>query len=141
MPFCTGNSEVLGPSLAAAGDMDLEFGELGLDAMIFGLTDLIGAGDSTEEDYKALFKKIDTDGSGGIDKEEMKTALKTTAKEAGRDIMDEIVDKEVESMFKEYDVDKSGLVDEQEFVQMMTKASKAKKTSKPGSRRNSKEEA
>ena len=132
----------MGPSLATAGDMDLAFGDMGLDAMIFGLTDLIGAGDCTEEDYKALFKKIDADSSGGIDKEEMKAALKTTAKEAGREIMDEIVDKEVETMFREYDVDKSGFVDEQEFVQMMTKASrsKAKKESNPGSRRASKEE-
>ena len=70
----------------------------------------------------ALFSKIDADGSGDIDKDEMKTALKQTAKEAGRDLTDAMVTTEVDNLFKEFDVDKNGTVDKAEFVAMMAKA-------------------
>ena len=74
------------------------------------------------EEYKALKSKIDADGSGDIDKDEMKAALSQTAKDAGRELTDEMVSTEVESIFREFDVDENGKVDEAEFVAMMAKA-------------------
>jgi Ca2+-binding EF-hand superfamily protein len=59
--------------------------------------------------YQTLFKKVDIDGSGGIDKTEFQTAVSTmTGKDASSD--------EIDAMFAKLDTSGDGTVDDSEMI-------------------------
>ena len=61
--------------------------------------------------YKALFKEIDTDGSGGIDRQELRKAMRKRVMRLSEDRIDEV--------FAEVDKDGDGELDLDEFIEGM----------------------
>ena len=66
----------------------------------------------TPEEARRAFERIDTDGSGTLDREEITTVL---TQEFGLTLTDD----ELEDAFAELDVDGDGQIDEEEFVNGM----------------------
>ncbi|XP_057303514.1 uncharacterized protein LOC130640922 [Hydractinia symbiolongicarpus] len=69
--------------------------------------------DKELRDLRRAFEEADEDGSGNIDKKEMKRMLKKMGNYPG--------DKEFEVLFKETDTDGSGEIDYDEFIAMIKK--------------------
>ena len=64
--------------------------------------------------YKRVFRKIDTDGSGTLDREELKAALRG-ASDLKSSSSKKISDEEIDRMMLQADADQSGEVDFPEF--------------------------
>jgi len=60
-----------------------------------------------EEDVKPAFKKFDKDGSGSIDKAELK--------ELSKDLGNELNDGDIETALKDLDLNGDGVIDQDEF--------------------------
>lgn len=67
---------------------------------------------SEEEQIKEAFCRIDTDGSGSIDKKELRNALKSCNEALSYDIIDEII--------RDVDQDGDGKIDIGEFVSLVS---------------------
>ena len=65
---------------------------------------------------KAVFDQVDTDGSGQIDKAELKAAMNQVAQESDIEAPSE---EEVEKALKELDADMSGTIDVNEFKELV----------------------
>lgn len=75
---------------------------------------------SEEEKNAAIeaFKATDTDGNGSLDKEELKTLLKT---KLGKRVGEKMVERFVDSQFQLHDKDGSGTIDQEEFLMLYAK--------------------
>jgi Ca2+-binding EF-hand superfamily protein len=74
--------------------------------------------------YQSLFKKVDADGSGGIDKTEFQTAVSgMTGKDAASD--------ELDAMFAKLDTDGNGTVDDSEMMSALKEMGEQRRTMMP----------
>lgn len=64
---------------------------------------------------KDIFNEIDTDGSGDIDREEMKELMQSFADELGQEVSDEQIDKQID----ELDTDGDGAIQLDEFAPLV----------------------
>jgi len=75
---------------------------------------------------KAVFDQVDADGSGQIDKAELKAAMNQVARESEIEAPSE---EEVENALKELDADMSGTIDVNEFKELVRQLLEAIKNS------------
>jgi Ca2+-binding EF-hand superfamily protein len=75
---------------------------------------------------KAVFAEVDKDGSGEIDKAELKVAMATVAREASIEVPS---DAQVDEVLKALDTDRSGTVSVEEFKILIKEVLKALKDS------------
>jgi len=74
--------------------------------------------------YQSLFKKVDTDNSGGIDKAEFQTAVSgMTGQDAESD--------EIDTMFAKLDTDGNGTVDDSEMMSALKEAGEQRRAMMP----------
>merc|ERR1712227_845113 len=80
-----------------------------------GATNVMGVGDLTiqqKQEIKEAFELFDTDGSGSIDANELKTAMRALGFTPTKD--------EIAKMLKDLDVDGNGSVEFNEFLDLMS---------------------
>lgn len=80
------------------------------------IQDLLNDESKLLEVTKAVFEAVDTDASGLIDKQELKVAMETVAKDAG---IAGPSDEDVDEMLSALDVDNSGTIDIKEFRELI----------------------
>ena len=101
------------------GLMELHKARTGLVELVIAKDDSAVGGDNLRSKTDAVFRDIDTDGSGSIDIDEMKAAVEKFGLQMS--------DRAIQSLMTEADDDENEVIDSAEFYDMMRKAVEARK--------------
>jgi Ca2+-binding EF-hand superfamily protein len=101
------------------GLMEMHLARTGLVDLVSAKDDSAADGDTLRDKTDAVFRDIDTDGSGSVDFDELKYAMWKSGLK--------LSDQAIESLMTEADGDENEVMDEAEFYELMRKAVEARK--------------
>jgi len=101
------------------GLMEMHLARTGLVAFVSAKDDSAVDGDTLRDKTDAVFRDIDTDGSGSVDFDELKYAMWKSGLK--------LSDQAIQSLMTEADGDDNEVMDEAEFYELMRKAVEARK--------------